>query len=439
MPPQIALALCVVFILYLFMTDAEDKCSPALWIPLIWMLIIGSRPVTLWLYAGAGAYASPEQYLAGSPIDRNIYLFLIVAGLLVLSRRKLAWGWVFRSNRWIVLFFLYAAVSVLWSDFPFVSFKRWVKSSGHLVMALVILSERDPVEATKTVIRRCSYVLIPLSIVLIKYYPQLGRSYSPWTGEAYNCGVSYNKNGLGYLCLVSGVFFFWELITTWRRKDELWGKLKIIAALAMVLWLLLKADSATSFGCLVVGVCVLLGLSLIKGNIRYLGIYVAIVVLLFLAVHLLGPDLYVLATSSLGRDTTLTGRTILWGKVISMVKEPLIGTGYESFWLGERAEKLWNMYWWHPNQAHNGYIEIYLNLGLTGLFLLGGTIVSSYARVRETLLSGFDYGRFRMACLVIVLLYNVTEAAFKGLHLVFFLFILTVTDLPRSPRLKQGR
>src|SRR5207244_5423105 len=70
---------------------------------------------------------------------------------------------------------------------------------------------------------------------------------------------------------------------------------------------------------------------------------------------------------AMGRDSTLTGRTDIWKEVLSTDVDPWLGTGFESFWLGKRAEQLWKKYYWHPNQAHNGYIEIFINLGWAGV------------------------------------------------------------------------
>ena len=43
-----------------------------------------------------------------------------------------------------------------------------------------------------TLLRRLCYLLIPLSILLIKYYPEIGRQYDSWTGAANVCG-SYDE------------------------------------------------------------------------------------------------------------------------------------------------------------------------------------------------------------------------------------------------------
>ena len=434
MPAYVALTICVLCILYLYASDINSKpnVSSALWIPLLWMLIIGSRPVSVWLGIGV-EMGSIEDYAEGSPLDRNIFSVLIASGLLVLFRRNILWSQFIRLNTWIFMFVLYCGVSILWSDVPFVAAKRWIKGIGNLVMVLIVLTDRDPVEALKTLIRRWTYVLIPLSVVLIKYFPEQGRSYDRWTGEARFSGVGSDKNALGYLCLISGLFLAWSLLKVWRVK-ELSGRKNetVFMALAfvMVCWLLYKANSATSLLVFMFGiVClVLLGVSSVRKNLT---LYV-FVGGLTVAVLLSLVDVVGMGLDALNRDVTLTGRTELWKDLVSAGTDPLIGVGYESFWLGEEAKRLWKVYWWHPNQAHNGYLDMYLNLGAIGVLLLIGIIVAVYRHVKRSLASMFDEGSLRLTFLGAILLYALTEAAFKGLHPMWFVFLLLSMERPRS-------
>jgi O-antigen ligase len=91
---------------------------------------------------------------------------------------------------------------------------------------------------------------------------------------------------------------------------------------------------------------------------------------------------------------------------------------------------MWSEFWWRPNQAHNGYIELYLNSGLIGLFLLGTVIISTYRKGRKELLLNLPYANFRIGFLVIVLFYGITESTFRGLHPVWFIFLLIAIDVP---------
>ncbi|HZD12137.1 MAG TPA: O-antigen ligase family protein, partial [Candidatus Binatus sp.] len=349
MSPLIALTLCILFIIYLYIDDfrREPKVSQALWIPLIWFLVDGSRSLTEWMGYGLH-YTSVEDYAEGSPIDRNVSVLLAAAGIFILVRRKLSWSQIVRLNGWMFIFMLFCGISILWSDFSLIAAKRWVKAAGVLVMVLVVLTDQNPVGAIKALIRRWAYVLIPLSLILIKYFGELGRSYDRWTGQVFYSGVGTDKNALGYLCLICGFFYVWSLLTMWRHKILFHDKketLLTIFFLALTSWLLYLAQSATSLGVLLAGICilVLLDFNLVKRNPNstvMIGIVIASI--LFWAFDVMGMIL-----GSLNRDVTLTGRTELWKDLMEIGTNPLIGTGYESFWLGDGAKTLWIKYWWH--------------------------------------------------------------------------------------------
>ena len=101
---------------------------------------------------------------------------------------------------------------------------------------------------------------------------------------------------------------------------------------------------------------------------------------------------------------------------------PLLGTGYESFWLGSRLETVWRAFG-GINESHNGYLEVYLNLGLIGALLLGGLLISSYRHICRQLASSANLASLSLAFWTIMLFYNMTEAAFKS-HLMWETFLL---------------
>src|SRR2546422_2989137 len=190
MPPTVALVLTLLLIAYLFRREFRQEYTPslALSIPCIYLLILGSRSVTEWV--NLGTPISGGDIAEGSPLDRTVFLTLIVAGLVVLWKRRISWSQLFRNNITLTLFVLYCGISIVWSDFPFVAFKRWTKGFGDPIMMLIILTEREPIKAAQLLFKTCTYILIPLSVLFIKYYPHLGRGYSEWTGDAYYTGVT---------------------------------------------------------------------------------------------------------------------------------------------------------------------------------------------------------------------------------------------------------
>ena len=117
----------------------------------------------------------------------------------------------------------------------------------------------------------------------------------------------------------------------------------------------------------------------------------------------------------------------VWGNLLILVRHPLVGTGFESFWLGPRLERLWSIYWWHPNEAHNGYLEIYLNLGWIGLTLLGLVIVTGYQKVLRTWRRNPSMGSIWLSFFFVGLVYNFTEAAFFKMLAPAWIFYLFAT------------
>ena len=106
-----------------------------------------------------------------------------------------------------------------------------------------------------------------------------------------------------------------------------------------------------------------------------------------------------------------------------MHTNPLIGTGYESFWLGPRLLWIWsNAGLGGLTESHDGYIEIYLNLGLIGLFFLIGFIIASYWNICRNLKTSPSLASLNLALWTVMLFYCITEAGFRsGLMWVIFL------------------
>jgi exopolysaccharide production protein ExoQ len=434
MPPIVALFVTIAFVGFLYRRDIRERpnVTGALWLPVLWMLILGSRSVAIWLdtLGLPTAFNSVEE---GNPLDATLQLTFIAAGVYVLNRRQVSLGEIFRNNGWLIAFLLYCFIAIAWSDFPFVAFKRWIKILGHPIMALIVLTEPDPEEALIRLMKRCAYVLVPFSILFIKYYPEWGRGFEFWSGQGFNTGVTTNKNLLGVDCFILGLFFFWHLLQTLKtekskaRRNEL---LLTLGLLCMIWWLIWKANSQTSFLSLLIGMLTIVLVDLPFVNKRLIGTY-ALLVVVALAVLELGFGIYGHVVGLTGHDATIAGRGELWSELLALRTNPIFGVGFESFWLGERLKTISGAHWWHPTEAHNGYLEIYLDRGLIGLFMLMGLIVATFRKIRLALLRNLQLGRFRLGFLVATVFYNWTEASFRGLSLVWCIFYIIAMDYPR--------
>lgn len=435
MNPHIATLLCLSLISALFVwnRDRSGRVSLALWLPCIWLSIGCSRMLSAWFGVGDSVESS-ERYIDGNPLDRAFLAVIVLVGISVLVRRRRRAMAILQRNLPIVLFLAYCALSVLWSDYMDVALKRWVKSLGDFTMVMVVLTEDDPFVAVKVWLSRVGFWLVPLSVLLVKYYPNLGRGYNRFTWTPFYQGVATDKNGLGLMCLVCGLAGVWQVVQLMKSAASFKEKRKSLLAqgilLAMVLWLLWKSNSMTSLSCFVMG-----SVLIICGGFRFFtrgkwaiqvvfaGLLTVTLTALFLSI---GSGL----VATLGRDQSLTGRTEIWKAVLSMPINPLVGTGFESFWLGERLEQLWRMYWWEPNEAHNGYIEVYLNLGWIGIMLLGFLLATGYRAAIAAFRRAPLEGGIRVAFLFVAIAYNCTESAVRIMNPAWICLLLSLVVVP---------
>lgn len=435
MSQNLATLVFILGILGLFVLDRDQtgRTSFAIWIPVIWLSIGGSRMVSQWLSLTPNAATADQQLLEGSPLDRNILGGLTIAGVAVLIRRGKKVRQLLEVNGPLLFFFLYCGISVLWSDYSFVAFKRWIKTIGDLTMVLIVLTEKDRLASIKQLLAWLGFLLIPTSILLIKYYGEIGRGYANYTWEPVVTGVTTGKNLLGMVCFICGLGALWRLVWAVGERGDARRRGPLIAQvtlLGMVLWLFWLANSMTALLCFLLAASMLIMTSFLGLARKPTTVHLLVVGALSVSASILFLGVGSGALSAVGRDPTLTGRTEVWEVALRFAGNPIIGTGFESFWLGDRLRSIWAIYWWHPNEAHNGYIEIYLSLGWVGLILLAVVMVAGYQNILVDLQRNPVVGRLRLAFFVAVVAYNFTEAVIRGFHPLWVFFLLTVLAIP---------
>lgn len=433
MPPILALMLWFICLAALFRFDPakEPKTSSALWVPIIAFFILGSRSPSQWM--GGSVSISAQSFEEGNPVDRAISLLLILLAIGILASRSFKWSEFFARNLALTTLILFGFLSITWSDFPFVAFKRWFRDMGDYLFVLVVLSDAHPEAAIRTVLRRLFYLLIPLSILLNKYFPEYSRTFDAWSGIGYFAGATTSKNMLGLMCLISFLYFLWDTVARWpERKQKATKRILVVnfALLLMTTDLLSNAHSTTSSVCLVLGSGVILA-AYSKTFRRRPGLLKGLIPTAFLLYLLLnfGLGLNGAMAQSVGKDPTLTDRTKIWAFLLSMHTNPVIGTGYQSFWLGSRLEFFWNNAGLgHLNEAHNGYLGLYLDQGLIGVGILVIFLIASYRLICRRLSQRADVAVLGLAGWICIVFYNMSEASFEGglLYLVFLMLGISV-------------
>lgn len=359
---------------------------------------------------------------AGSPLDRVFLLGVGVLGLIIIAkRRSFPWS-IVNGNIWVAAIMVYMLVSISWSGIPFISFKRWSREIIALIMCICIVSEEDPYKAVRSVLRRLIYIYLPFSLMLIKYYPDLGVFYSN-SGIQCWMGMGLHKNTLSNLCTLVIVYLVWTFVRRrWaREKAVVWYQAYVeVFLLALSVYLLLGpnhtlTNSATSLITSIVGLTALAVLFWMQLHGRTVKSNALTITVLFLVIYgtitpFLGGLSLIDISSLVGRDESLTGRSSIWASLTPYVwSSPIVGYGFGGFWTDAMREKVMAA---HP---HNGYLDVILNTGFFGLFLFSMFIIRSCRYAENLLVSHADWGALWSCYLLITVMNNITEASATSL------------------------
>lgn len=441
MPSQLAALIIVAFIIWLFRRDSKEfGAAPiTLWIPLFWVTINMSRALVYWFSSGLSTAYSGADSTEGSAIDRSAYLFMMVLGIIILSRRKVDWSRIFKNCKWLFLLYLYYLIATTWSEYPFVSFKRWIKDVGDIVMILLIITEKRPAEAIHKIFIRSIYILIPVSVLFVKYYPELGRYTHRYTYETFYSGVTTNKNALGLLTMMAIIFLVWQMIDCYRHRNgrlvpkNVWPELILVG---MSLWLLKLAHSSTGTACLVIGLVILFlaRLTWVRSNLKNFSWCVLAIGILMITFTVSDSFRGAIA-GILGRDVTLTDRTLIWEMALNSGTNPIIGGGFKSFFISSYSLEMWKVF--KVESAHNGYLEVFLNTGWIGVVLLSLMLLKAGRHTVMHFESGRPIGYLFMAIFWLSLIYNYTESTFSRANIIGFFLMLLAAYAPSTVKTAQ--
>jgi O-antigen ligase len=369
---------------------------------------------------------------AGSALQQLV-LFTIYGGglafMLVGGITREFIGLVKRSWPLLLLTFLTLA-SVLWSDAPSTSLRRAVALILTLTFAYYIVGRFT----MKEVMSALFWVFIAYMVVGAAASVLLGNmnrtgAFEGWTGQ---------KNEFGRILaaiIAFAIVFRHRGTTMWRT----WWLPVTIFALA----LLILSQSKTSIVSAMAGICASAYFTFyFLGNIgRYrFSPEVRIVsgaIILFLALFMVFIGLPIIV-ELLGRDLTLSGRTSLWRWAISLGwSDPWLGSGYRTFWIDANTFYFAEFFsgWFAgaegervstgPGNGHNGYLDVWLELGFVGLGALVVFFGAVVGRIKHCLQSGRMFEGSGLALLFgFMLVYSITERIIlQHSELVWFLLI----------------
>jgi O-antigen ligase len=275
------------------------------------------------------------------------------------------------------------------------------------------------------------FAIAVVGLAMVFLTPQYSVTHSARDGVAWT-GLFTDRTSTGkaMVFLVSPAIIF-------ARKTF---KYRHIVYILLLSFLTFMAHAATARVILILYIAVMAAIRLYRTFGRRSSVVIAgILAAVGAVVVSVGVVLSPLLLKTLGRNATLSGRTVIWGFVArSIAKRPLLGYGFYSFWLGMKGEsaRLIVGTHWTFGYAHNGVLEIWLQLGLVGVVLFFITLFQATRNAWFCLRRGCRPGvLWYIGLIVLTMLYNVDESTvFWPIDLLTIFYLVACSGLAMAVR-----
>jgi len=325
-----------------------------------------------------------------------IALVIVAGSIWFLLTLKPEWSWR-GFPKSLAAFMVLATLSLAWSAYPSASAVgitlQWITTITALFVALC-LSWTELLRTLAVALRWILGLSIAFEFIVavfighavlpfwVEYTGKIPAAFYWSRGLLLNGGpiegIVASRNLLGFIALLALIVFSVQVLagTVARGRGIAW----VVVAVVM---LGLTRSATVSLACVAVGVALLFALwarSLPPLGRRPLYLTAAGVIAAAVVgvVAFSGPLL-----SVLGKSEDLTGRFDIWNRVIGLASErPVFGWGWVSYWAPwvEPFDGLAVRKGVEYLQAHNAWLDVWLQLGMLGLIVFAALSISTLWR-----------------------------------------------------------
>ncbi|WP_315790181.1 O-antigen ligase family protein [Fischerella sp. JS2] len=308
-----------------------------------------------------------------------IYLFLF---FVILGRGK---RFFYVATRDISLLFLLslAIASLFWSNNPestAYQLRFILRSSLFGVYLAMQYRPREQI----TLLSWTAGISMILSLVSVFLFPSIGTGL--FEDKLSWIGIYSHKQIFGRQL---GLF---ALIFVVRYLDKNSNNLSAILGFILVSFLAFKSNSKTAWLMIIFSLFIVLLYKINKQRKIRLLMFLFFSLLAIITVSLLTANLKFIVVDLLGKNLEFNGRTPLWILSIERgLEQPWLGYGYAGFWGSSVGDYVIKNTWAGSHEdfyrsatsfhAHNGYIDLFLQLGLIGLLIFLVNLFMTLKRV----------------------------------------------------------
>ena len=347
------------------------------------------------------------------------------------------------NRAWIILLFaVWCLISPLWAVEPVGALKQALYVSLTMMICFQVAASLTPRQVMHAVCLAASII----AVVHLTFAYGLGRGH---------LGIFPSKNTMGKTMVILWIVTFATFLDPGTRT--LYRFLSLAMA-SIAAWMAMLSNSATAV-LLVLASTLLLtsGAVIFRHGLmrasRLAILFLLLGVLTSLAVVILPyqqVDPVDAVLSHFGKDSTLTGRTILWQYAEDQIRErPLLGVGAGGFWNyyeSPLVQRIFSEFYKGPRDIfnfHNSFYEIAVHQGLIGLGIAVLALLwGVFAIGRWVLTEGSIPSVYFASHMMVVLVRTMTEADFLRpfvlFHMVFWIGALLAVQTRRA-QLEDGK
>lgn len=352
--------------------------------------------------------------------------------LLFLMGRWNRFAFVLTRDLALLLLIVIAVASVLWSaapDYTLDETKALIRTSLFGVYLATRYTPREQMNLFSWTIGLAAVCSVIAAVVLPSYGMHLsGEHAGLWRG------IYAHKQYLGRMMVLG----FMPLLLIATNKGQ---KYRRIAAICAVLAaaLVLLSGSKTSL-VLLTASCLLLPLHKVLTQ-RYKVRTFLLTISCFLGgvlLLLVISNLETIVVDILGKSLELNSRTDIWNLAIPKgLERPWLGYGYSGFWTSDASSFIFQLTWAGDDfsngaqrfHAHNGFIDVFLQVGFVGLFLC---VLSFFKALWRTITLTMNLPEsleffWMFSFLVIIFLFNITETRTFIATNTFWILTISIT------------
>jgi O-antigen ligase len=322
----------------------------------------------------------------------------------------------------LLVYAAFAGASVLWAFRPELSFIRFTQ---QVMILITIMLPAVLAVQTADMMRSLFLCFAFGSIlnVLLLNGSQLYVNNVPVGYQGYLAG----KNALGQFAAVAFLLALYEML--YRNHRRALGIIVVVVAGILLFF----SNSKTSIA-FAIFAPLLAGFTLMTR--KTMRISPAIVPFIIITLSVFFRDR---VSWYLFGDVTLSGRTFIWDFVVYEIKRsPLLGWGYQSFWLvGRDAPSIVEAPGWVKNMpnAHNGYLDTMLEMGLVGFAFLVIFIMATLHAIGRVADRDAARAWLMLSLAIFIIFHNLLESTWMhGGDLLWVVFLVVAAEIGRCWR-----